>query len=253
MGQAPVLIQLSDCHLMQDKTKSLNSVNPYQSLESVLSAVKKNKLSHLLFSGDLAQDEVEPTYHHYLNLCGDISCPIYAIPGNHDNPQLIQKVLAERNWSQDKHFDYANWRVILLNSHYPKHTEGLLSQQELERLSDLLESWSGQVLIFLHHHLEDPAVVYNGKDISLINSLDFFDICLPHQQKIKAIVSGHVHAEYEMQYKGLTLLTTPSTCYEFAVQEHKIVLDNKPPAYRWFELNDDGKLVTGVERVSLSK
>ena len=251
MSHAPLLIQLSDCHLMQDKTTCLNSVNPYQSLNSVLTAVSKNKLSHLLFTGDLAQDELESTYQHYLDLCQDISCPIYTIPGNHDNPELMSKVLTGHNWSAAKHFDYHNWRVILLNSHYPKHTAGLLSQQELTRLSYLLESWSGQVLIFLHHHLEAPVLIYKSKDISLINSDDFFNICSAHQKKIKAIVSGHVHAEHDMQYKGFALLTSPSTCYQFAAQGNKIVLDNKSPAYRWFELNAEGKLITGVERVNL--
>ena len=84
--------------------------------------------------------------------------------------------------------------------------------------------------------------------IGLANAEDFWRIVDSHPH-VKAVVWGHVHQVYESERGGVRLFATPSTCAQFLPASDRYALDPRPPAYRSFELHDDGTLESLVHWV----
>ena len=52
------------------------------------------------------------------------------------------------------------------------------------------------------------------------------------------------------QRGDLRLLASPSTCVQFAPGSEEFQVDRSAPGYRWLRLHADGRLDTGVSRVT---
>ena len=48
----------------------------------------------------------------------------------------------------------------------------------------------------------------------------------------------------------MRLLASPSTCVQFAPGSEEFQVDSEAPGYRWLRLLPDGRLETGVSRVT---
>ena len=60
------------------------------------------------------------------------------------------------------------------------------------------------------------------------------------------LVSGHVHQESDAVVQGVRMLTTPSTCTQFAPVPHDFALDDKQPGYRRIVLQPIAHIETQV-------
>ena len=53
----------------------------------------------------------------------------------------------------------------------------------------------------------------------------------------------------ETKLPGVKLMSSPSTCIQFAPLSKEFKIDALSPGYRWLELFDDGAISTGVQRL----
>jgi Icc protein len=96
----------------------------------------------------------------------------------------------------------------------------------------------------LHHHpVEMGSRWLDG--IGLANAGEFWRVIDSHTH-VRGIVWGHVHQEYDGERNGVRLLGTPSTCAQFLPKSDRYAVDSRPPAYRRFNLHDDGRIDTEV-------
>jgi len=244
------LVQISDTHIFNNPEKGeLLGLNTAKSFEAVLSHVKEHSPPEMLMlTGDLSQDETEDAYRYIAKSLTPFQCPTYWIPGNHDSPELMQKVFAQTHLKEDKAILWGKWLFILLNTHYPKHVPGMLGRTELSKLEYYLTQHSTQhTLIFMHHH-PVPAGSKWLDNLALKNTEDFFDVVDKYSQ-IRGIICGHIHQVLETQRQGIPILSAPSTCIQFKTHSEHFALDNLNPGYRWFDLEPDGAFNTAVERV----
>jgi len=61
---------------------------------------------------------------------------------------------------------------------------------------------------------------------------------------------GHVHQQLQLERDGVLLMSTPSSCIQFAPGSADFKVDDQSPGYRWLDLHADGRIETGVSRVS---
>lgn len=244
------VVQISDTHLYADSLQTLLKLNTQQSLEAVVELLHADprKPDVIILTGDLSQDNSGKAYERILDIFGGFLCPIYWIPGNHDEPALLTSTFAISKFKSEKVFSIENWLFVLLNSHYPGHVSGLLSRAELSRLEHYLHEHSGKnTLIFLHH----PPLPFGSAWLDqsrLINGDALFNIVDKHSS-VRAILCGHVHQAYETYRESVSILSAPSTCIQFLPHSQKFALDTLAPGYRWLELHSSGTFKTGIERV----
>jgi 3',5'-cyclic-AMP phosphodiesterase len=244
------ILQLTDFHLFGDKEKTLVGINSYASLEKIIATVKIDLLQQtpdlVIISGDLSQDNSLESYEFAKEKCALFTCPLTVIMGNHDNPTGVNKVFRE---NLGKIFDFPNWRVVLLNSHWPGHVAGILDKYEIMFLQQELEKDKTKpTVVVLHHHVVPVASLWLD-NLALKNVGIFFDT-INRFPNVKIVLCGHVHQESVIRYNEADYITTPSTSWQFASASPNFKLDSVMPGYRWLDLYNDGTYKTRVVRIA---
>jgi 3',5'-cyclic-AMP phosphodiesterase len=251
---SPLLIaQVTDIHLFANPSQELLKLPTAKSFQVVLEQLQSlfPQPDVLLLTGDLSQDETPESYQYLQNLLQPLGIPTYWLPGNHDQPSVMQQVLNRAPISPQKSFFAGDWQFILLNSAVPGCVHGQLSRESLDWLElQLQQSREQPTLIALHH----PPFPVNSAwldRISLGNAEELFAVVDRHPQ-VRLVVFGHIHQEFERSRHGVHYLGCPSTCIQFLPQSETFGLDDKQPGFRLLNLYPNGSFQTKVERVAFS-
>lgn len=246
------LLQITDTHLFADSSSgTLKGVNTYASLESVLElASGERDLDLAVLTGDLSQDETAESYGHLGELMTRLPCPVFYIPGNHDDTGLMHEPLTRSGRVRhSRSLTRGAWRLIFLDSRIEGRCEGALGDAELEALSrELAEPEPPNIMIFLHHN---PVNIRPERhDPMMLQDADRFFALLDTSEAVKAVVWGHVHEEFESRWKDVKLYASPSSCVQFRATSSGLTIDDRAPGYRVFELGDEGGIETVVRRLA---
>jgi len=243
------IVQITDSHLGDNLGDALLSMDADESLGDVLRLIKQQIPAPdiILATGDIANDATVDAYRRFITtVARDFPYPMYWLPGNHDNPAMMEQALGK---PRERVIAIGQWVIIMLDSHVPQQIYGDLTRDELDFLESALSDASDKhVLVCLHHQ---PVPIGSAwMDSYIVRSAHaFWDIIKRHSQ-VRAVVWGHVHQTFEDTYNKVALLSTPSTCIQFTPEEDDFDVDVLMPGYRWFELYADGQFKTGVERVA---
>ncbi|MCK5881551.1 MAG: metallophosphoesterase [Sinobacterium sp.] len=255
------LIQISDCHLGDNKGDELIGLNTDQSLAWVIELIKEKKPEYdaVICSGDLSNEGGAPAlerFKHYLTTLA-LQKPIYWLPGNHDDSELLISLSSQvlNNHNEPLFvpaFELGNWCISLFDSTIPKKVPGLLAESEINRMHDTLQKQAEKYHLFCMHH---PLLKVGSAWIDpqrIKNAQAVIDMAEQHTS-LKMVVSGHVHQDCNQALSSNTLarmISTPSTSVQFKPHCDDFTLDSQMPGFRWFTLHDDGSFDTGVERIS---
>ncbi len=251
-SSAPVrLVQLSDSHLFADGEGSLLGMNTRDSLQRVIDQVlaEQPQIDLVLATGDLSQDGSEASYQLFRDLTAVLGAPTRWLAGNHDEPLPMERVAAGSDLLEPV-TDIGNWRVIMLNSAIPGSVPGRLDPDQLGLLDHALSSAGGRHCLVCFHHQPVSIDCAWMAPIGLRNPEALFAAIKPYPQA-RALLWGHIHQEWDQQLDGRRLLASPSTCIQFEPRSEDFKVDEqRPPGYRWLALHEDGRLETGVSRLS---
>jgi Icc protein len=253
MSQAsPLLIaQVTDIHLFANPSKELLGLPTIQSFQAVLEQLQQ--LSPLpdilLLTGDLSQDGKSESYECLQEWLKPLGIPTYWLPGNHDEPQVMEQVLNQAPIFSQKSFQAGGWQFLLLNSAVCGSVHGQLSPESLDWLNLQLQATSERpTLIGLHH---PPFLVHSDwlDSSTLQNSEELFEV-IDRYPQVRLVIFGHIHQEFERSRRGITYLGTPSTCIQFMPNSQKFSLDQTKPGFRLLNLYPNGMFKTKIERVA---
>ena len=248
-SQAVRLLHLTDLHLFADDESALRGTNTDQSLRAVLRDVERGvwQADATLVTGDLIQDDTRAAYERCRNHLAGLPAPIMTCPGNHDIPALMDEVFSTPPYQLNGQLDIGNWRVIVLSTWVKASAWGQLSDDELARLAKACRT-DRHVLVALHH----PTVDLGSRwldGVKLANRESFYDT-IKSTASVRCVLFGHAHQAYDDVLDGVRHLCTPSTCRQFLPGSDMFATDDRPPAYRRIELNNDGTVTTSVQWVS---
>ena len=245
-----LLVQLSDSHLFAEAQGTLLGMNTRESLQKVIELVlaQQPRVDLMIASGDLSQDGTLESYQQFREMTRQIDAPARWIPGNHDEPHFMAKA-ATQSLLLDPVVDIGNWRITLLDSAVPGSVPGYLQDEQLQLLArSLSEAPARHHLVCFHHHPVPIGCAWM-EPIGLRNPEALFAV-LDRFPQVRAVLWGHVHQEIDQLRNGVRLLASPSTCIQFEPGSEDFKVDDLAPGYRWLRLLPDGRLETGVERVT---
>jgi Icc protein len=249
--QPPVtLLQITDSHFGEEPGSALLGLDTDSSFLQVanLAVEQRGVADWLLATGDISNDGSVASYQRFHQLCQPVAQQARWLPGNHDELSAMALAIADGDELQ-KLIDLEHWQLILLNSAVPEKVGGAFSEEELDFLQQSLEqSQNKNVLICLHHHPIESGCAW--LDQQRVENADAFFAILDRFEHVRAVLWGHIHQEVDTERNGVKLLATPSSCVQFATNSDDFLLDRQAPGYRWLELYADGRLETGVSRLS---
>lgn len=245
-----LLVQLSDSHLVAEADGAMFGLNTRQSLARVVGQVRMEqpRIDLLIATGDLSQDGTLASYQAFAQAAQAIAAPMRWLPGNHDEPAVMQQAAQGTRWLEPV-VDIGAWRVTLLDSAISGSAAGYLADDQLQLLATSLgEAPHKHHLVCLHHH---PVPIGSQwmEPIGLRNSPALFEL-LARFPQARGVLWGHVHQAIDRQAHGLRLLASPSTCIQFLPHSNDFALDDRAPGYRWLRLMPDGQIETGVSRLA---
>ena len=241
------ILQVTDSHLIADKTQFYRDINTYQQLQNALTYIRAHEQwDAMIFTGDNSQDGSPESYQHLAQLTHSFTAPLYAIPGNHDDIAVMASALPHVN--QGKVHRLGNWNLMLLNSQVVGEPHGYLGDKELAQLANQLNQNTRPTLVAVHHQ---PMPVGTGwmDQIKLQNGDALLEL-LAHYPQVKGLIFGHVHQAFESHYQHIRVMGTPSCSHQFKPHVDAFAMDDTAPGYRWLELNADGTLDSGVIRMT---
>ncbi|EIK54407.1 Ser/Thr protein phosphatase [Stutzerimonas stutzeri TS44] len=248
--ESVLLVQLTDSHLFAPAQGTLLGMDTCDSLQRVIDLVLEEQphIDLLLATGDLSQDGTLASYQRFRELSARIAAPARWCPGNHDEREAMHAATCGTPLMEPL-LELGNWRVVMLDTLESGEVFGVLDTSQLEWLDATLRAAPERHhLICLHHH---PVAIGSRwmDSIGLREPERLFEV-LDRHRNVRALLWGHVHQEFEQVRNGVLLLATPSTGIQFAPGSERFKVDNLAPGYRWLRLHGDGRLDSGVSRVS---
>ena len=242
------LVQVTDTHLNGTPDGELLGMNTARSARAVIDAAKRSAtIDGFLVTGDIAADEQPAAYAQLEEMLGQ-DTPSLWLPGNHDDINSNSESLEPHLRRRLRAF---KWDVVMLETQVQGEVGGALNAAELAALAVAIEEAvveNKYLLVATHHPLRSMGSVWLDEQ-SVRNADEALNMLAPHADRVLTI-SGHVHQESDAVVAGIRMLTTPSTCVQFAPESEDFALDDLPPGYRSIRLFADGSVKTEVVRVS---
>lgn len=242
------IAQITDCHLYAERHKTgYNDINPFNSLQQVLQKVKQDMPDLILFTGDISGDASHQSYLHFVMLCEQEldDTEWYWIPGNHDDPVILNSLLPDNNLLSRTPISTDHWLIHGLSSHYEK-TLGKVDEVCMESLLVRVdEAIDKHHMIAVHHH---PIPVEGWMDKHELLNRDEFVQHLSQRSKVSLVIYGHIHTERQHKIAGTTYLACPSSCWQWRCSNAFGWTDDAP-GYRLLTLDAEGLFHTQIKRI----
>ena len=242
------LVQVTDTHLTGTETGRLLGMNTARSARGVIDAALATESADcILVTGDIAADGQTEAYRQLEALLGT-SVPSLWLPGNHDDVSSHKERYAPhmKRCLRAKH-----WDVVMLETQVEGEVGGVLSAAELAALRSAVEDARQShkaLLVATHHPLRRLESAWLDEQ-SVKNASEALEIIKPIADRA-ALISGHVHQESDEVINGIRMMTTPSTCVQFAPRSQDFALDDTDPGYRRLVLHPNARIETQVIRIS---
>jgi Icc protein len=242
------LVQVTDTHLTGTETGCLLGMNTARSARGVIDAALATESADcILVTGDIAADGQPDAYGQLEALLGTSVSSLW-LPGNHDDLFSYKDHYAPHT---KRHLRAKHWDVVMLETQVEGEVGGVLSTTELAALRSAVDDArlaNKALLVATHHPLRRLESAWLD-DQSVKNASEALDILKPIADQT-AVISGHVHQESDEVISGVRMMTTPSTCVQFAPCSQDFALDTKDPGYRRLVLHPNARIETQVIRIS---
>ncbi len=245
------LLQITDTHLFADPDECLLGVNTANSFHAVISDIRQEQIEFdgIIATGDISQDHSATSYQIFLQGISHWSSPCYWLPGNHDAQNEMNTVLSQAPLARaDVALLGEHWQLIMLDSQIKGKPHGYLKDSQLALLQKILtNNPTRHTLIAFHHHPIPVSSAWLDQH-KLKNSDTFWD-AIKGMDKIKAIICGHIHQDFDEIFSGKRVLAAPSTCIQFLPNSDQFSLDQINPGWREISLHADGTITTFTKRI----
>lgn len=242
------LVQITDTHLTGTADGALLGMNTERSAREVIEAAKASgPIDCFLITGDIAADEQPQAYAQLEGLLGT-DTPSLWLPGNHDD---IRTSFASFEPHLKRRLRTPFWDVLMLETQVEGEVGGSLNETELDALSAAIDDAATEnksLLIATHHPLRSMSSAWLDEQ-TVRNAAEALGRLARYADR-SLIISGHVHQASDAVVSGVRMLTTPSTCVQFAPQSKDFALDDLQPGYRSLTLRPNGSVQTEVLRIS---
>ena len=252
-------IQITDHHLLESEEAHREGFVPGYALRMVMKHIAENvadKADFIISTGDLVEPPTEAAYAcaikllglsshaalpgpQHVNVEGLRGYPMYFLPGNHDDRELLTRCLFPDSKPVDLYnFTFEHKGIQFIFMDWGLESKAVFLPETRSFLSQALQSELPSVIV-CHQHVK--RIGSRWLDSFIADDIDQFWELITQpgiKEKILGILCGHVHITYEDEYKGIQILGLRSTAYPFAKTDDVLVI-LAPPHYRYINIQNN--------------
>lgn len=214
-----LIAQLSDTHLAEPG-HTVNGIDPAGQLSQAVTKIaefKDPKIDAVLMTGDLTNGGEGNGYTRLRQIVDRLACPVYVIPGNHDDRDGLRRAFADCRWMPTS--GYLNYvvaldglRLVCLDTLHVGHEGGRLCPERLGWLEAALAEGNGTPTLIAMHH---PPFIggLSAFDCDSLEGEAEFSTILRRHPEVERIVCGHFHRPMTTRWAGHTVSVAPSTAF----------------------------------------
>ncbi len=253
VSDRPVLIaQISDLHIKPVGLLAYKQVDTAAALARCVNEL--NRLAPrpdlVVISGDLVDAPSKPAYDHLLQLLAALEIPFAAIPGNHDDRNLMRAALPDGYPGATGPLHTArairDVDIVLIDSTTPGRDYGMLEAASLAWLEGILEAAPARpALLFMHH---PPFVTGIGHmDVQNLRNAGDLAAILQRHPRARLVAAGHVHRPVLTSFAGAAATICPAPNHAVALDLDALLPPSftiEPPAFHlhlWSPTNAPGE------------
>lgn len=240
-----LLIQLSDTHIRLPGQLAYRKVDTSKFLAEAVDAVLAlpQPADAVVVTGDLTDFGRAAEYAQLRALLAPLACPIYLMPGNHDDGAELRRAFPEHAYlrqADGRHVDYAvdlgGLRLVALDTSVPKAPYGEIDDAQLAWLEKTLAAAPSIPTVLALHHPPFATRIGHMDDIGLVHGAGALEAVVAQHAQVERVISGHLHRSIQTRWGGTIAMTSPSTA-------HQVAFDLAPDAASAFSMEPPGFLV----------
>ncbi|MDH3661531.1 MAG: phosphodiesterase [Alphaproteobacteria bacterium] len=247
-----LIVHISDLHFLPKGVLSFGKVDTHGHLERCVAAIQafQPRPDAVLITGDLTNDGDLRAYQALADMLSVLDRPIYPIPGNHDDRELIRAVFPDiKALSASGPLCYAieNWpvRIVALDSLADGKPYGRLGDEQLDWLSITLDADREKpTLVMLHHPPFKTGIGH--MDWSMLRDADAFAAIIEKHTHVERVLAGHVHRAVQARFAGTIAQIPPGIAHQvkLTLGEGRGPWIMEPPGFLLHYWTDEDGLVT---------
>jgi len=196
-----VLVQITDCHVVRGPGGEAAAA----ALEQVVAGIVALPIppAAVLLSGDIVHEGDADDYAFVHELLSPVTSPVYAIPGNHDDPALVHGAFGNPGEAE-----VAGLRMVLCDTHVAGTDAGHL---DLDALAARLAGDERPTLVAMHHPpLRTGIPAIDALALPMDERTGLAELLAASPQVVR-VVCGHVHRITFETLGGCGVFTCPAT------------------------------------------
>ncbi len=232
-----IFVQISDLHLRAGGLLK-GVVDSQSALDACVDHILKlsPRPDFIIATGDLVQKAAKRDFdglRRRLDRLGRLGLPVYVIPGNHDDRDMLRDAFADTDYMPADGFihyaidDYP-LRLVAVDTVDPGRDGGKICAERLQWLDRTLAARPDTpTLVFMHHPPFRTGISFMDDD-AFIGAGELQAVIEKHPQ-IERIICGHMHRDIVTSFAGRVASVAPSIVFQ-------MVLDLNPGAPSAFVL-----------------
>ncbi len=250
-----LLAQISDLHFLPKGTLAFGRIDTAGYLERAIDHLNalQPAADAVLITGDLTNDGDAAAWAELTGLLGRLPAPIFPVPGNHDDRELMRKAFAGRGLFPESGplrfaVDLGPLRLIGLDSLIPGQPGGRLGPPQLGWLDEqLVRAPERPTLVALHHPPFRTGI--DHMDAMMLEDGEALAAVVGRYPQVARVLCGHVHRSIQCRFAGTLGQIGPGAAHAveltLAGAPARWVLE--PPAVLLHEWRADRGLVSHLD------
>ena len=202
-------------------------------------------------SGDLVSIGTAEEYVRLKALLAPLEIPVYLLPGNHDDRELLREAFAEHAYLPREGFlqyvvEAGPLRLVVLDTNVAGEANGELCATRLDWLDQrLAEAPDRPTLVFLHHPPFRTGM--RKMDAAAFVGAEGLGQVLDRHRQVERLLCGHYHRPISCRFHGTVASTCPSTAFQLELDlgpVERLGLVREPAACLLHCWDDAGGLIT---------
>jgi 3',5'-cyclic AMP phosphodiesterase CpdA len=250
-----LIAQISDLHIKPIGLRAYQQVDTAAALARCIKDLNRflPRPDLVVISGDLVDAPSKQAYEHLVALLSPLEIPLAAVPGNHDDRDLMRAALpdgyARPSGALHSLRTIGDVDVVLVDSTTPGRNYGTLDGESLAWLEGILAASPGRpALVFMHHPPFITGITHMDVQ-NLRNAGDLAAIVRRHP-RVRLVAAGHVHRATLTNFVGAAATTCPAPNHAVALDLDARLPPSftiEPPAFHlhaWIPDDGPGTVVT---------